>query len=356
MARTPIFVACFAGVELLDVAGPTSVFSTATSLLGRGKGYDVRLVAEHAGPIVTSSGVTLTAQHALGSLRGAIDTLIIPGGLRDAIAGAAPIVPLVKRLAPRVRRLASVCSGAFILSRAGLLDGRAAVTHWAACDELRRQHPQCRVEDDRIFVRDGNIWTSAGVSTGIDLALAMVEEDHGAQLALEISRWLVVYLRRPGGQSQFSAPLAAQMAEREGMRELLLWMSDNIAADLSVAALAHRASMSERTFARVFAAETQFTPAAYVERLRVDAARRSLETTKKSVKQIARSCGFGTVETMHRTFRRALGSTPLQYRSRFAMPGLSGCPAGFPGAATQPLGQSPTYAGAQSLRAALKRA
>jgi transcriptional regulator GlxA family with amidase domain len=251
-------------------------------------------------------------------LRGTIDTLIVPGGLRGAIEGAAPLVPLIKRLAPRVRRLASVCSGAFILSRAGVLDGRAAVTHWAACDDLRRQNPQVRVEDDRIFVRDGHVWTSAGVSTGIDLALALVEEDHGAQLALEITRRIVVYLRRPGGQSQFSAPLAAQMAERKGLRELLLWMSDHIDADLSVAALAARAHMSERTFVRVFAAETHFTPASYVERLRVDAARRSLETTKKSVKQIARTCGFGTVETMHRTFRRALGSTPLQYRSRFA--------------------------------------
>ena len=146
MTRTPILVACFEGVELLDVAGPTSVFSTATSLLGRGKGYDVRLVAERAGPVVTSSGVTLTAQHALGSIRGTIDTLIVPGGLRGAIDGAAPLVPIVRRLAAKTRRLASVCSGAFILSRAGLLDGRAAVTHWAACDQLRQQHPQCRVE------------------------------------------------------------------------------------------------------------------------------------------------------------------------------------------------------------------
>jgi transcriptional regulator GlxA family with amidase domain len=320
MPTTPIYIACFAGAELLDIAGPTSVFSTATSLLRRKSGYDVRLVAERAGPVVTSSGVTLTAEQALGSVRGAIDTLIIPGGLQSALDAAAPLVPIVRRLAPRVRRLASVCSGAFILSRAGLLDGRAAVTHWAACDQLRRSNPQCRVEDDRIFVRDGNVWTSAGVSTGIDLALALVEEDHGAQLALEISRWLVVYLRRPGGQSQFSAPLAAQVAERDGIRKLLLWMSENVQADLSVAALAQRASMSERTFARVFNAETRFTPAAYVERLRVDAARRTLESSKKSVKQIARLCGFGTVETMHRAFRRSVGSTPLEYRARFATP------------------------------------
>jgi transcriptional regulator GlxA family with amidase domain len=320
VSKTIVLIAGFAGAELLDIAGPTSVFSTATSLLGRRKGYDVRLVAERAGPVVTSSGVTLAARHALGSLRGAIDTLILPGGLLGAIDGAASLVPIVRRLAPRTRRLASVCSGAFILSRAGVLDGRAAVTHWAACEQLRRTNPQCRVEDDRIFVRDGHVWTSAGVSTGIDLALAMVEEDHGAQLALDIARWLVVYLRRPGGQSQFSAPLAAQMAEREGLRDLLLWMTDHIDADLSVAALAHRANMSERTFARVFVAETSFTPAVFVERLRIDAARRSLEATKKSVKQIARACGFGTVETMHRAFRRAVGSTPMQYRARFATP------------------------------------
>jgi transcriptional regulator GlxA family with amidase domain len=320
MPTTPIYIGCFTGAELLDIAGPTSVFSTATSLLRRKSGYDVRLVAERAGPVVTSSGVTLTAEQALGSVRGAIDTLIIPGGLQGALDSASPLVPIVSRLAPRVRRLASVCSGAFILSRAGLLDGRAAVTHWAACDQLRRSNPRCRVEDDRIFVRDGNVWTSAGVSTGIDLALAMVEEDHGAQLALEISRWLVVYLRRPGGQSQFSAPLAAQVAERDGIRKLLLWMSENVQADLSVAALAQRASMSERTFARVFNAETRFTPAAYVERLRVDAARRTLESSKKSVKQIARLCGFGTVGTMHRAFRRSVGSTPLEYRARFATP------------------------------------
>jgi transcriptional regulator GlxA family with amidase domain len=320
MPTAPVYIACFTGAELLDIAGPTSVFSTATSLLRRKSGYDVRLVAERAGPVVTSSGVTLTAKQALGSVRGAIDTLIVPGGLQGAVDSASPLVPIVARLAPRVRRLASVCSGAFILSRAGLLDGRAAVTHWAACDQLRRSNPQCRVEDDRIFVRDGNVWTSAGVSTGIDLALAMVEEDHGAQLALEISRWLVVYLRRPGGQSQFSAPLAAQVAEGDGIRKLLLWMSENVQADLSVAALAQRASMSERTFARVFSAQTRFTPAAYVERLRIDAARRTLESSKKSVKQIARLCGFGTVETMHRAFRRSVGSTPMEYRARFATP------------------------------------
>jgi transcriptional regulator GlxA family with amidase domain len=317
VTRKHVLIACYTGVELLDIAGPTSVFTSATTLLGRKSGYDVQLAALSAGPVVTSSGIVLTAHRALGAMRGSIDTLIVPGGLRDAIIGAAALVPVVRRVSKRTRRLASVCTGALILSQAGLLDGRAAVTHWAACSELRRRNPLCRVEDDRIFVRDKHVWTSAGVSTGIDLALAMVEEDYGAPLALEIARWLVVYLRRPGGQSQFSAPLAAQVAERETLRELLLWMSENVHADLSVAALAARVNMSERTFARVFVAETKFTPAAFVERLRIDAARRNLETTKRSVKQIARTCGFGTVETMHRAFRRTVGSTPLQYRSRF---------------------------------------
>jgi transcriptional regulator GlxA family with amidase domain len=318
MARKQVFIACFTGVEILDIAGPASVFGNATSLLGNGTGYDVHLAAISAGSVETASGIALTAEQTLGSIRGPIDTVIVPGGLRKAVAGAAALAPLIRRLSPRARRVASVCTGAFILSQAGLLDGRAVVTHWAACDALRKRNPRCRVEDDRIFVRDKHVWTSAGASSGIDLALAMVEEDHGAGLALDIARWLVVYLRRPGGQSQFSAPLAAQVAEREVLRDLLPWMSENVHADLSVGALARRTKMSERTFARVFVAETKFTPAAYVERLRIDAARRTLETTKKTVKQIARSCGFDRVETMHRAFKRTVGVTPLQYRARFA--------------------------------------
>jgi transcriptional regulator GlxA family with amidase domain len=285
MARKQVFIACFTGVEILDIAGPASVFGNATSLLGNGTGYDVHLAAISAGSVETASGIALTAEQTLGSIRGPIDTVIVPGGLRKAVAGAAALAPLIRRLSPRARRVASVCTGAFILSQAGLLDGRAVVTHWAACDALRKRNPRCRVEDDRIFVRDKHVWTSAGASSGI---------------------------------SQFSAPLAAQVAEREVLRDLLPWMSENVHADLSVGALARRTKMSERTFARVFVAETKFTPAAYVERLRIDAARRTLETTKKTVKQIARSCGFDRVETMHRAFKRTVGVTPLQYRARFA--------------------------------------
>ena len=214
---------------------------------------------------------------------------------------------------------AAVCTGAFLLAEAGLLRGRRVATHWAACAELRRRHPDCRVEADPIFVRDRRIWTSAGVTAGLDLALALVEEDHGPALALEVARWLVMYLRRPGGQSQFSAPLAAQRAEHDGVSVLVAWMGENLRADLSVQALARRSSMSVRNLARVFRRETGETPAAFVERLRLEAARRELELTARSAKQIAGSSGFGTVETMHRAFRRSLGTTPLQYRQRFAV-------------------------------------
>jgi transcriptional regulator GlxA family with amidase domain len=198
------------------------------------------------------------------------------------------------------------------------LRGRRVVTHWAACDELRRRHPRCRVEDDAIYVRDGRTWTSAGVTAGMDLALALVEQDHGPALALKVARWLVMYLRRPGGQGQFSAPLSAQRALLEPISQLAAWAAGNPGRDLSVEALARRASMSVRHFARVFRQQTAETPAAFVARLRLEAARRALELTTRSIKEIAGATGFGTVETLHRAFQRSLRTTPAQYRQRFA--------------------------------------
>jgi transcriptional regulator GlxA family with amidase domain len=310
---------CFPGVELLDVAGPAGVFATADRLLGPRGGYRVDIAARSAGPVATAGGVELVARHALARVRGPIDTILVGGGLMPAMAEARALAAPIATLARRARRIAAVCTGAFLLGEAGLLRGRRAVTHWAACDELHRLHPDCRVEADRIYVRDRRVWTSAGVTAGLDLALALIEQDHGPALALEVARWLVMYLRRPGGQSQFSAPLAAQRAERDGIAALVTWMSDNVRADLSVPALARRASMSVRNFARVFRRETGATPAAFVERLRLEAARRALELTRRSVKQIADASGFGTVETMHRAFRRSLGTTPLAYRARFAV-------------------------------------
>jgi len=223
----------------------------------------------------------------------------------------------LRATAPRARRVASVCTGAFLLARAGLLDGRRATTHWAWCEELARRFPQVAVERDPIFVADGNVRTSAGVTAGMDLALALVEEDLGPRAALEVARQLVLFVRRPGGQAQFSAGLAAQ-AQHAPLRELQAWMADHLDADLGVEALAARAHMSPRSFARAFRRETATTPAAYVEALRVERARLLLETTPAAVTEVARACGFGTVETLRRAFARRLGVAPAAYRSRFA--------------------------------------
>jgi transcriptional regulator GlxA family with amidase domain len=213
--------------------------------------------------------------------------------------------------------VASVCTGAFLLGAAGLLEGRRVTTHWAWADRFARDHPGVQVEPDRIFVRDGEVWTSAGVTAGIDLALALVEDDHGREAALEVARWLVVFVPRPGGQSQFSAPLAAQSAERGPLREVQEAVLAHPAGDLSVERLAERACMSPRNFARVFRRETGVTPAAWVETARVECARQLLEASSAPTETIAFECGFGTVETMRRAFRRRVGVSPGEYRDRF---------------------------------------
>ena len=315
-----VVVVVYDDVELLDVTGPISVLSAATRVRGRAPGgYEIVLAATRAGSITTSGGVTLRADRRLATLRGPIDTLVVPGSLGISLgASDRELVPAIAQAAKRAARVVSVCTGAFLLAEAGLLDGRRATTHWAACETLRKRFPTCSVEADAIFVRDGSLWTSAGVSAGIDLALALVEHDHDRELALTVARWLVVYLKRPGGQTQFSAPLAAQRADREALRDLLAWMREHPAADLRVPALARRAGMSERNFARVFRGELGATPAAYVETLRLEHARRGLETTKRPTKRIARDAGFGSVETLHRVFRRSLDVTPAEYRRRFS--------------------------------------
>jgi transcriptional regulator GlxA family with amidase domain len=313
-----IVIVCYPGVELLDLSGPASVFGSASALLGAARGYRVELSGLARGPLVSSCGVSVIASHALANVRAPIDTLLVAGGLLPALEGALPLVPAIARAARRARRIASVCSGAMLLAEAGLLNGRRVTTHWAACAELARRYPACKVESDPIYVQDGNVWTSAGVTAGIDLALALVERDHGARLALEVARWGVMYLRRPGGQSQFSAPLAAQSAECGQIAELVTFVEANLERDLSVTVLARRAHMSVRNFARVFRRDTGKTPAAYVERARLDAARRRLELSQASVKEIAAQSGFGSVEALHRSFRRQLSVTPLQYRKRFS--------------------------------------
>ena len=311
-----VAILAFDDVQSLDVTGPTEVFSIAGQIAR--DPYRVELIAPTAEPIRTNSGLGLVPERAASQLRGPIDTLIVAGGsgVQRALEDER-LVRWVSRAAGRARRVASVCTGAFLLAEAGVLDGRRAATHWAGCDDLARRYPGVAVDPESIFVRDGDVWTSAGVTAGMDLALALVEEDLGRDVALEAARWLVLFVRRPGGQSQFSSHLRAQAAEREPLRELQEWMTAHLDADLSVPALAERAAMSPRTFARAFAREVGMTPGAYVEALRVDHARLRLESTGQKLEAVAHDCGFGTVATMRRAFHRRLGVGPADYRSRF---------------------------------------
>jgi transcriptional regulator GlxA family with amidase domain len=311
-----VVILAFEGAQNLDVTGPFEVFSIAGRITS--DPYEVEIVAPGGGPVRMNSGLTIVPDRAMAALRGEVDTLVVAGG--DGVFRVVEderIVRWVARVAGRSRRVASVCTGAFLLARAGLLDGRRAATHWASTARLQRDYPAVLVDPESIFVRDGDVWSSAGVTAGMDLALALVEEDHGRAVALEVARWLVVYVQRPGGQSQFSSHLRAQSAERRPLRELQEWMAANLAEDLSVPALAARAFMSERNFARAFAREVGMTPGAYVEALRVDHARLRLESTGQKLSAVAVSCGFGTVETMRRAFHRRLGVGPAAYRDRF---------------------------------------
>jgi transcriptional regulator GlxA family with amidase domain len=315
----PVWIVMFPDVQALDVTGPLEVFALANRLSrGPAPRYELSVLAPEAGAVSTSSGLSLLAGRGIREATGPVDTLLVAGGqgTRAAMRDAR-LVSWIRRTAPRARRVASVCSGAFLLGEAGLLDGRRATTHWAVCEALQRRYPTARVEADPIFVRDGKVSTSAGVTAGMDLALELVEEDGGRDLALAVARWLVMFLRRPGGQSQFSVQLRAQVAERRGLRDLQVWIAEHLGEDLSVSALAHRARMSPRNFARAFRREIGATPAAYVEAQRVEAARRLLETADLSVAEVATACGFGRVETMHRAFRRGVRVSPGQYRRHF---------------------------------------
>src|SRR5919198_577121 len=312
-----VVIVAVPGLQTLDVSGPAEAFSIAPRFYGAR--YDVRVASPDGAPVRGTSGLTLVPDAAIGALRGEIDTLVVAGG--EGVLAAAEdrdLVAWLRAASRRARRTASVCTGAHLLAEAGLLDGRRATTHWAYCDRMAERHPQVRVERDPIFVRDGDVATSAGVTAGMDLALALIEEDHGARTALATARSLVLYMRRLGGQSQFSAALAGQPARREPLRDLQAWVIEHLDADLTVPALAARVHMSERNFARAFRAETGLTPAAYVEAARVERARRELETTDLGIEAVATRCGFGTVETMRRAFHRRLGVNPAAYRARFA--------------------------------------
>ena len=306
----------FPDAQMLDITGPLEVFAMASQQLRSGRvvdpGYRISLVAPERGPLRCSSGVSLLADLAFPAIRGRIDTLLVAGGegTRSAIRDEA-LVAWIGGAAQRSRRVASVCTGAFLLAAAGLLDGRRATTHWASVERLARAFPAVKVEPDRIYVRDGDVYTSAGVTAGMDLALALVEEDCGREIALAVARRMVLFLKRPGGQSQFSSQLEAQLADRAPLRELQGWIAGHPTADLSVESLAKRVAMSPRHFARVFAQELGVTPARYIERVRVEVARRRLEESALGVDAVASESGFGSAETMRRAFLRNLSVSPV---------------------------------------------
>jgi transcriptional regulator GlxA family with amidase domain len=312
------------GVEILDLVGPLQVFARASDMHARENAgsapiYSVEVASiSSRRSLIANCGLRITAHKTFREVRGKIDTLLVAGG--DAIEQNEinpEAVRWLKRISPRIRRIGSVCTGAMLLARAGLLDGRRATTHWNWCQTLMKRAPRARVDADPIFVRDENVYTSAGVTAGMDLALALVEEDHGSRLALQVARNLVLYLRRPGGQSQFSAALSLQLTDRKPLRELEAWVLDNLHKPLTVPLLAERVAMSPRNFARIFTKEMKTTPAKFVERLRVEAARRRLEESHNSMEMIAGQCGFGNVNSMRNVFQRTLKIAPGQYRRHF---------------------------------------
>jgi transcriptional regulator GlxA family with amidase domain len=321
MGARRIVFAVFPELQSLDAVGPLEVFAGANTWLrqaGRAPEYTTHIVARGGRKLASSSGLALVPDGRLERVSGAIDTLIVPGG-RGVHTAARDRAFLrgVARLAARARRVVSVCTGAFVLAELGVLDGRKATTHWASCARLQERYPAVRVETDPIFVRDGHVYTSAGVTAGIDLALALVEEDLGREASLAIARGLVLFLRRPGNQAQFSAQLAQQTADREPLREVQRFIAEHPGGDLSADVLARRAHMSVRHFARCFRAQVGKTPARYVEDVRLEAARRRLTESHDGVDAIATLCGFGSAESLRRAFVRKLAITPSEYRTRF---------------------------------------
>ena len=312
-----IVAVVYQDVQLLDFAGPLDVFGTANRVVP-GVNYQLVVASQAGGRIGTSSSVSVDSVR-LASIRGPIDTLLVAGGVgtRAALEDG-ELLRTLRRLAARADRVTSVCSGAFLLAAAGVLDGHRATTHWQWCDLLGQSFPNVEVDPEPIYIRSGKVWTSAGDTCGIDLSLALLGEDHGADAATEVARQLVMYVHRSGGQSQFSTHLVVQPMKSGAMTDVMEWIAAHLDADLSVAALAGRSNQSPRHFARVFKAATGSTPGDHVERLRLELARRLLETTELSLPHIAHACGFGTVETMHRTFRRRLQTTPTSHRRHFA--------------------------------------
>ncbi|MGW7276742.1 GlxA family transcriptional regulator [Streptomyces sp. NPDC054844] len=321
-----IVIVLFEGVDLLDVTGPPEVFSLARRETDEAAGYDVVLVAETMAPVTTGAGVRVLPDTTFDELSApsarSIDTLIVPGAVEvDDQRRVHPltdpaVVERVRQLAGRTRRVTSVCVGAHILAAAGLLDGKRATTHWSTARQLAEDHPAVEVDADPIFIRQGDVWTGAGISACLDLSLALIADDLGEEVALRVARQLVMYLKRPSGQSQFSVPLE-QVSTTRRIEDLRHHIMRNIAEPLTVADLAACAHVSDRQLTRIFKTELGTTPHAYIESARVEVARHQLESTDATLERIASACGFGTVDTLVRAFRRRLDTTPTEYRRRF---------------------------------------
>ncbi|GAB3622827.1 DJ-1/PfpI family protein [Mariniluteicoccus endophyticus] len=319
-----VVVTVFEGVDLLDVTGPPEVFALAKRESAEAEAYEVVLAAADPGAVRTGAGVRVLPDVTFDQLRHrAIDTLVVPGAVApDAERGRVPVVEpglvaTVAALAERSHRIASVCVGAHVLAAAGLLDGRRATTHWSTADLLAADHPAVEVDPDPIYVRDGNVWTGAGISSCLDLSLALIADDLGEDVALRVARQLVMYLKRPGGQSQFSVPLT-RLGTTRRIEELRHHILTHLTDALTVPELAAVAHVGERQLTRLFRSELGVTPHAYVEALRVEHARRLLETGDDTLDRVAAQCGFGSVDTFLRAFRRRVGSTPAEYRGRFS--------------------------------------
>lgn len=313
-----IAILVFPGAQMLDIAGPLDVFAEASRHVPPERAYRFTLVAPHAGPLVASNGMTFFADRGLDDIDGGIDTLLVAGSPAiQSVPDEARLTAWLLAQSGKVRRLGSVCSGAILLARTGLMDGKRVTTHWNVSGYLARKFPCVKVEPDQIYVRDGALYTSAGVSAGMDLALALVEEDHGRDVALRTARELVLFIKRPGGQSQYSTHLAAQSAERDVIRDVQAWVLERVAEPVSVDDMAARAGMSTRNFSRLFKQDTGMTPADFVEAARLDVARRLLEETDHPLKRIAARSGFNDPNGLRRAFHRRLGVTPGDYRLRF---------------------------------------
>jgi transcriptional regulator GlxA family with amidase domain len=321
VALRRIVIVLFAGAQTLDIAGPADAFTWGTHFaLGEDDGYALTFASLDGRPVRSGSGLRLVADCALAEVEGPIDTLVIPGGGGMHVLGrAAPLVGDVARLSSLARRTAGVCTGAFVLAEAGLLEGRAATTHWFACRTLAERYPAVSVQPDRIYIDEGIVSTSGGITAGIDLALAMIESDFGAPTARKVARWLVMFLQRPGGQSQFSERLTLELASGSPLRPLFDAVIAEPQGSHTLATLAQRAAMSERHLTRVFSAQTGTTPGRFVERVRVECARNLLESTRLKLPVVADRSGFGSVETMRRAFLRITGVGPGEHRRRFGL-------------------------------------